>query len=707
MNECKKCILVLFFVLLIIYPLVSASDGSGPKNIFNKRYVLYSLDLSKQDGINRFIGVMDRAAAAGYNGIVLGGPYHARNYSQTMVNNTVFLVNYGRRLGLVLIPGHFDQRDPLNDVYDDLRGKNELAEAVPVVDTKFVVEEGTPLVDVLPNSGFEEWSGLQVKGLSVDALGVIAFKDVTVKHSGNASLRIQDTFLNPPYFHGRVMTSFLSVEPNRVYQLSLWVKTEGFSQPSKFKVYIRGYDENETGMNVLLDAYRAITSTQDWTEYKINFTNGNKTKLLVYFGFWVNATGKVWFDDANLSEVGFDGVSQRNPVATARMDPQVVIPNAGFEEWSATSGVPFNLSVDKLNLVIYRDTEVKHSGNTSIRIQDTFLNPPYFPGRIILNPIAVQPFRTYELSVWLKTQDVNKPDKISAYVPGYNTNGYQNLTLFTEGYSYGMGAFVSSTQNWTQYKFVINTFYETRIRVYFGLWYNTSGKVWFDDVNITELGLYNTIRRNFMPVVVESSDGNTVYQEGTDYVVRNQKLSIPTGSALSVGSELKVSWYQLGNMIDGVAPASACQERFYTELKKDAQRLNALFLNPPAFFVGYDEWRLANWDPACKELNGGVEMTGGQYMAYAMNRTEKLIKEVRPDAEVMVWNDMFDPFHNAVPNYYAVRGTVEGAWEGVSPNTIIMNWGTRQNNDARTNEPQSWSSLKFFAGRGNHQMIAG
>ncbi|MBI5229294.1 carbohydrate binding domain-containing protein [Candidatus Micrarchaeota archaeon] len=160
-------------------------------------------------------------------------------------------------------------------------------------------------------------------------------------------------------------------------------------------------------------------------------------------------------------------------------------------------------------------------------------------------------------------------------------------------------------------------------------------------------------------------------------------------------------------MIDGAAPASACQERFYTELKKDAQKLNALFLNPPAFFVGYDEWRLANWDPACKDINGEQDMTGGQYMAYAMNRTEKLIKEVRPDAEVIVWADMFDPFHNAVPNYYAVRGTVEGAWEGVSPNTIIMNWGTRQNNDTRTNEPQSWSSLKFFAGRGNHQMIAG
>ncbi len=35
---------------------------------------------------------------------------------------------------------------------------------------------------------------------------------------------------------------------------------------------------------------------------------------------------------------------------------------------------------------------------------------------------------------------------------------------------------------------------------------------------------------------------------------------------------------------------------------------------------------------------------------------------------------MFDPYQNAVNNYYFVEGNVAGSWSGVPSNVTIMNW---------------------------------
>ncbi len=51
---------------------------------------------------------------------------------------------------------------------------------------------------------------------------------------------------------------------------------------------------------------------------------------------------------------------------------------------------------------------------------------------------------------------------------------------------------------------------------------------------------------------------------------------------------------------------------------------------------------------------------------------------------------MFDPHHNAkAPPFYLVRGTLEGSWEGLSRETVVINWNQR-----------NAKSAKFFAGPG-------
>ena len=73
-------------------------------------------------------------------------------------------------------------------------------------------------------------------------------------------------------------------------------------------------------------------------------------------------------------------------------------------------------------------------------------------------------------------------------------------------------------------------------------------------------------------------------------------------------------------------------------------------------------------------------------------------RELLKGQRAYVWNDMFDPFHNAVEGpYYLVNGPWTGSWEGLAKDVVIVNW----------NYGKRDQSLKFFADRGHKQVIAG
>jgi hypothetical protein len=57
---------------------------------------------------------------------------------------------------------------------------------------------------------------------------------------------------------------------------------------------------------------------------------------------------------------------------------------------------------------------------------------------------------------------------------------------------------------------------------------------------------------------------------------------------------------------------------------------------------------------------------------------------------------MFDPHHNAQPNYYLVQGDFTGSWKYVPPDVIMSVWG---------GEP-SPQSLQFFHDQGFATLVA-
>jgi hypothetical protein len=130
----------------------------------------------------------------------------------------------------------------------------------------------------------------------------------------------------------------------------------------------------------------------------------------------------------------------------------------------------------------------------------------------------------------------------------------------------------------------------------------------------------------------------------------------------------------------------------YDVLRDQARRVQQL-LEPKTFFFGHDELRVAGWCRTCQASG----QTPGALLARNVRRCVDLVKEVNPKARVVVWSDLIDPQHNAVDHYYLVNGTLAESWQGLPKEILIANW----------NSGKAAASLRWFAGRGHEQFVAG
>ena len=90
-------------------------------------------------------------------------------------------------------------------------------------------------------------------------------------------------------------------------------------------------------------------------------------------------------------------------------------------------------------------------------------------------------------------------------------------------------------------------------------------------------------------------------------------------------------------------------------------------------------------------------MTPGELLAWNVRQAAQLVRELRPDAEIWVWSDMFDPMHNALEHYYAVNGSLAGSWKGLDKDVGIVNW----------HGELKGRNCKFFADLGLRQILSG
>ncbi|QDU93296.1 hypothetical protein [Lignipirellula cremea] len=384
----------------------------------------------------------------------------------------------------------------------------------------------------------------------------------------------------------------------------------------------------------------------------------------------------------------------QNGVASLADSPNL-LPGGDLE--TAGKAVPTGWDfVDQFGSGSQLDRQEKHAGDSSLRLGDF---TPQDGRRRIAKKVRLQPFHQYRLTVWIKTEDLRGSEFRFLPIP------VDSKRPFLSHANLG----VKPTQPWTRHRVIFNSLEHKEVLIYLGVWEGKSGKVWIDDIRLEEVAGVNMVRRSGCPLHVRCFDGSVTYEEGRDFERWEDPqlgrvpylgeyddsheappLKITPGSRITNGQPLMVSYYHTVRIHNGQVCASLVADEVFALLQEQIQQIDKL-LKPKRFFMAHDEIRVAGWDELAKDRSTG------QLLAGNVERCVKLIRALRPDAQILVWSDMFDPHHNARDNYYLVRGTVADSWKGLDPAVNIVNW----------NSGKAAASLAFFADRGHDQIIAG
>ena len=375
--------------------------------------------------------------------------------------------------------------------------------------------------------------------------------------------------------------------------------------------------------------------------------------------------------------------------------------NPSFEEFKGEK--PAGWEVDGPGKIAFADSDVKFDGESSLRQQDPG------PGHCrAWQKIKVLPWHYYHVSAMVKTQGWTGKDMRIFALAG-NADG-ESAILNAQPVT------VEKTADWQRADASFCSQNNSEVTLYLGTWSSNGGKIWWDDVKIEQGGFVNIIRRDSLPLTITSEDGKTTYEEGKDFAkVVDPKLlndpdpgyfttwhdgpsvTIPAGSRLKEGQKVLAS-YHFATSAGKPGQVNACMAEPKTyEIVEHQIKWMKENGNPDVYLLLHDEIREGGWDDSCVKTG----KTPGQMLADCVKKSTQIVKKVDPGKPIMIWNDMFDPHHNASPTakeFYIVKGKAPWAnsWEGLSSDIGVLNWN--QNNA---------DSMKFFADRGQQQILAG
>ena len=381
-----------------------------------------------------------------------------------------------------------------------------------------------------------------------------------------------------------------------------------------------------------------------------------------------------------------------NGTATFQADNPTQVANSDFEDVTDNHFHDWSFQ-DSEGVTTFADHTIVHGGKTSLRME----NPGKNDGQHcrIMQTIALKPHRQYHISFWVKTQDLAggfSPEVKLLAPDGQSGISYQTFHC-------------DPTQDWTHYDLGFNSLDNTKGSLYLGTWGGTTGKVWWDDFRIEEVGLVNLLRRPGCPVTVRSDDGATTYEEGRDFErIADPRLHpwaayhepptihLTANSRIKAGQKLRVSYYHPVIVYEDRITECLSEPKIFDDWRDEVKQANDLY-HPSAFLMEHDELRVIDQCASCQALH----MTPGQLLAWNIHKAAGIIRTIRPDAGIWVWNDMFDPYHNAVDHFYLVNGSLKNSWKGLDKDVGIVNW----------NGGGLAKDCKFFSDLGLKQILSG
>ncbi len=268
--------------------------------------------------LGQFESLVDRAAAAGYRGVVLSDwsieTLQAGRVGASALANLQTALGYAASKGLQVVPytfsfGHSDALLFTTGI-NNAEGMACQGAAYTVAPDgrSLVFSNGIPDVQ---NGGFEAYAGNTFQGWGYqDQPGVRTFADASQSHSGAASLRV-----GPGTGNGRVLAS-LVLTPNRQYHVRCFMASQGFSG-GFCQVNVL---DAATGRG-LQPSNLQIQSTQGWTQYDFTVPSGSTSQATLALGVWGASSGNLWIDDVSLEEVPLVNLVRRSGAPLRLYDP--------------------------------------------------------------------------------------------------------------------------------------------------------------------------------------------------------------------------------------------------------------------------------------------------------------------------------------------------------------------------------------------------
>ncbi len=429
----------------------------------------------------------------------------------------------------------------------------------------------------------------------------------------------------------------------------------------------------------------------------------------------------ILYHDPNLAS-GLPVRNQRIAIEndTGRLIPavEVAMPNPGFEDYNGDRFSGFSF-IDKPGEISFVDTDIKYSGNASIRLENfPEYQPQYGQGRVVYRT-PVSPFKLYHIGGWVRTENLQPSGIINLVAIDPGTGAYLN---------YSEEDIPSTTDGWVRYDVTFNSLEADTLNIYWGVWGATGGTIWWDDLVFEEVPFVNMLRRDGTPLGISHPYLDIAYFEGVDYDTLidplmgnikwpgtyNSYHTPPTfrktsGGSIQNGDTLLFSYYHTVLIYSGQLMITMSEPKVYDIVEREFRYLDSVITATPdliypdeklsekIYFMQHDEIRVMNWDFGDQSRN----MTPAEILADNVNKCEDIIKRSAPDADIWVWSDMFDEYHNAkAGDYYLVNGDLRGSADLIPKSTGIVNWNGREYDSI------IYNSLDFFADKGFRQISA-
>jgi hypothetical protein len=346
-------------------------------------------------------------------------------------------------------------------------------------------------------------------------------------------------------------------------------------------------------------------------------------------------------------------------------DPTAKLSNGDFERIEANLPAGFSLHGEHAAI----DSAVVHAGKSSVRFEN-FGGKPGGGGVYLSQTIHVQPYRTYRMRCWVKTEGAMPREifHLWAVTPDGRDLAY-------------LEPWMEPTSDWHELVWAFNSWYANQIDFRIGVADGEAGKVWVDDVSVEEVGLTNVLRREGTPVRVKNEKSGVVYKEGKDYArISDPQLNfrwdhdgppiqLLAGSRIHAGDRLRVDYFHGTTIYRDQVPLDMSEPAVY-EIWQHQIPLLQKHLAPKKYFLSMDEVRVGGFCEACKRRH----LPMNQILGDCLTRQYRMIRAANPQAQVYVWSDMFDPNHNAREKYYLIDGSFLETWKYIPKDLVIACW---------------------------------